>query len=374
MILSKQAVFLRNFWRVVDKATLGAIALLLFTGIILVASSGQVIATRIGVSPLYFASKQLVYLPISILIMISIATLDDKKIQYLGLCGIIFNIILLILVKFYGQEVKGARRWLSLMGISMQPSELIKPFMIITVAWFMNKRQTTDFPGIICSIILYLVIISLLAIQPDFGMIIMISLILFCQFFVSGMPIILIISSIFLVMSLTTISYFAFPHVQNRIDSFLNSEKQNYQVNKSILAFEHGGLYGVGPGEGLVKQVLPDCHTDFIFAVAAEEFGGMSCIIIAAIFSFIIIYNLYKVARQSNHFKVYALAGIISQFGIQAMFNMGVALNLLPTKGITLPLVSYGGSSMIAISISLGVLLALTKRSIDTTKYKELLW
>ena len=373
-MLYKLTNIISNFWRVVNKYTLIAIALLLGIGIILVASSGQVIASRIGVSALYFANKQLIYLPISIFIILFVSTLNERRIRNIGILGYSINIVFLILVLFYGNEIKGASRWLTIAGVSVQPSELVKPFLIITIAWCLSKSYHNNFPGIFISLILYLITVMLISLQPDFGMMMMISCIIGSQFFIAGMPFAWIVSAGAFIASMTLAAFTYLPHVAHRINSFLDGNKQNYQVSKSILAFEQGGLYGVGPGEGLIKQVLPDCHTDFIFAVAGEEFGSIACVVIASLFIFIVIYNLCRIQLETDRFKIYTVVGIITQFGLQACFNMCVALGLVPTKGMTLPLISYGGSSMIAISFSLGILLAFTQRKVYINKFKDNIW
>ena len=363
-----------QFFRVVDKATLFAVLVLIIFGCILVTTAGESVATKIGAHPLYFIRKHLVYLPFSIALMLIIALQKPEFIKKFSILGLIFCGILLVLVQFFGAEIKGAKRWLSFGGIAIQPSEQIKPFFAIAIAWMLELRKTKNFNGIIYSILLYLAVISLLLAQPDLGMVMMITITLVGQFFVAGMPISWVITSSIAVVLLVFISYVTMPHVTQRIEDFLTAGKESYQVNKSIMAFSKGKLYGVGPGEGAVKHVLPDCHADFIFAVAAEEFGAIACVVMASIFIFIVLINFVKIATERDNFRQLAITGLILQFGVQACFNIAVTMNLLPTKGMTLPLISYGGSSMIAVAITIGMVLALSKRQVVLDKYKESIW
>jgi cell division protein FtsW len=274
-------------------------------------------------------------------------------------------------VKFYGYEVKGAVRWMRIAGFSYQPSEFMKPCFAVVTGWILSLKYHGDFPSFKICALLYFIVAILLISQPDFGMLVLTTAVFAVQLFVSGLPIawifISIISGMFGVIS----AYFLLPHVATRINNFLDpANNENYQVAKSILAFEQGGLYGKGPGEGDVKQHLPDSHTDFIFAVAGEEFGAIICVILILVFAFIVIRTLIKLNNENDKFVQLAAVGIITQFGLQATINIGVTLNLLPTKGMTLPFISYGVSSPLAISLALGMLLGLTKRKTSLVKYK----
>ncbi len=221
-------------------------------------------------------------------------------------------------------------------------------------------------------ILLYALVALLILIQPDVGMLILITAVFASQLFVAGFPIIWIMVALLAGFFGIFSAYFLLPHVASRINSFLDPvSNENYQISKSILAFEEGGLYGRGPGEGSVKQHLPDSHTDFIFAVAGEEFGAIICIMIIAVFAFIVLRSLARINNEQDKFIQLASVGIIAQFGLQAVINMGVTLNLLPTKGMTLPFISYGGSSTLAIGIAVGMLLGLTKHKTSLVKYKN---
>ena len=278
---------------------------------------------------------------------------------------------MLVLVKFYGFEVKGATRWINIGGFSYQPSEFMKPFFAVVTGWILSLHYYEEFPSFKVCFMLFISVAALLIIQPDFGMLVMVSAVFGIQLFVAGLPIIWLFIAIFASVFGSIGAYLLLPHVASRINRFLDPvNSENYQVTRSLEAFESGGLYGKGPGEGSVKQFLPDSHTDFIFAVAGEEFGAVICLMIIITFAYIVIRILANLLHENDKFTQIAAIGIISQFGLQAVINMGVSLNLLPTKGMTLPFISYGGSSTLAISIGMGMLLGLTKRKASLVKYR----
>jgi len=295
-----------------------------------------------------------------------------EYIKTLSVIGLILSIIALILVKIYGYEAKGATRWIKIAGFSFQPSEFMKPCFTVVSGWILSLREYLGTGIIKICILLYCIIATLLISQPDFGMLVLISITFIIQLFISGLPIIWVLFSCIISLLGIIFTYLLLPHVRVRIDNFLNPiTNTNYQTTKSILAFQHGGLYGKGIGEGLVKQKLPDAHTDFIFAVAGEEFGAIICTAIIAVFAFIVLKNLVKINNINNQFIQLAGIGIISQFGLQAIINIGVSINLLPTKGMTLPFISYGGSSTISTGVALSILLGLTKKRTSSSFIKK---
>ncbi|BDU60546.1 cell division protein FtsW [Candidatus Rickettsia kotlanii] len=337
----------------------------------LVTTSGSAVASRIGLEESYFASRQIFYLAAASGLILLFSCLNKKWLRRFAIVGFIASIVLLIAVKFFGYEVKGAVRWINILGLSIQPSEFIKPFFAVVTGWILSIKFNDDFPSFTICVILYSIVAILLIIQPDFGMLVMITAVFGIQLFIAGMPIFWIVLAGFLGMIGVTIAYFWLPHVTQRINSFLDSDSsENYQVSKSLKAFEHGGLYGRGPGEGAVKQVLPDSHTDFIFAVAGEEFGAIICLIVIGIFAFIVLRSLIKLLNETDKFVQFAASGIIAQLGLQAIINMGVTLHLFPTKGMTLPFISYGGSSTLAIAIATGMLLGFTRHRTPLNSYK----
>jgi cell division protein FtsW len=369
---TKKYNFVTRWWRGVDQATIIALTILFSISLMLVTTASPAVALRIGLESAYFTTRQAAYLLLASIIIILLSTLNKTWIKRAAIIGFTINLALLVLVKFYGYEVKGAKRWISIYGFSMQPSEFIKPFFSVITAWILSlKAQEHEFPGFSIALFLYLIIAVLVIIQPDLGMLVTISAVWGIQLFVAGMPFLWILISFMSFVFGIAGAYFFLPHVTKRINSFLDPENnENYQVTKSLLAFENGGFYGRGPGEGTVKQVLPDSHTDFIFAVAGEEFGAVACLLIGGIFAFIVIRGLLRIINETDRFVSFAVVGILAQFGIQSIINMGVTLNLLPTKGMTLPFVSYGGSSTIAIAIAMGMLIAFTKRTANLRKFQ----
>ena len=362
---------IKLWWRGIDQQIILALVILFVFSMMLVTTSGSAVATRIGLDEHYFSFRQVFYLGAAAVLIILFSSLEQKWLRRVAILGFIISIILLILVKFYGYEVKGAKRWIHILGLSMQPSEFIKPFFVVVIGWILSLKFTSDFQSLFVSLILYSLVALLLVTQPDFGMLIMVTAIFGIQLFIAGMPLFWIICACFISVAGVVGGYLWLPHVTKRINSFLDpNSSENYQIGKSIRAFEHGGLYGRGPGEGAVKQVLPDSHTDFIFAVAGEEFGAIICLIIIGIFAFIVIRCLLRVINEDDKFTQLAASGIIVQLGLQSIINMGVTLNLLPTKGMTLPFISYGGSSTLSIAIATGMMLGFTKHKTSLTKYK----
>jgi len=363
--------FIKRWWKVIDQQTIIAMVILLAFSLMLVTTASPAVANRIGLTDNYFSSRHVVFLALAVIIILTFSLLDKKWIRRLAIFGFLGSLLMLVLVKFYGFEVKGATRWINIGGFSYQPSEFMKPFFAVVTGWILSLHYHEDFPSFKVCFMIFLCVAALLIIQPDFGMLVMVSAVFGIQLFVAGLPIIWLFIAIFASVFGSIGAYLLLPHVASRINRFLDPvNSENYQVTRSLEAFESGGLYGKGPGEGSVKQFLPDSHTDFIFAVAGEEFGAVICLMIIITFAYIVIRILANLLHENDKFTQIAAIGIISQFGLQAVINMGVSLNLLPTKGMTLPFISYGGSSTLAISIGMGMLLGLTKRKASLVKYR----
>lgn len=363
---------IKNWWRAVDQQIIISMLVLIAFSLMLVTTSSASVASKIGLTDNYFSSRQVIYLAIAVALVVLFSSFNIKWIKRIAICGFLFSIVMLVLVKLYGYEVKGATRWIRIAGFSYQPSEFMKPFFSVVIGWILSMRYEEEFPSFSVAIVLYALVATLLIIQPDFGMLVLTTAVFATQLFVAGLPSVWIVVSAISGLLGTVCAYLMLPHVATRINNFIDpSANENYQVSKSILAFEHGGLYGRGPGEGAIKQHLPDSHTDFIFAVAGEEFGAIICVMIVALFAFIVIRTLIRINDGENKFVQLASIGIITQFGLQASINMGVTLNLLPTKGMTLPFISYGGSSTLAIAIAFGMLLGLTKRGTSLVRYRS---
>ena len=363
--------FINRWWKVIDQQTIIAMVILLAFSLMLVTTASPAVANRIGLTDNYFSSRHVVFLALAVIIILTFSLLDKKWIRRLAIFGFLGSLLMLVLVKFYGFEVKGATRWINIGGFSYQPSEFMKPFFAVVTGWILSLHYYEEFPSFKVCFILFVSVAALLIIQPDFGMLVMVSAVFGIQLFVAGLPIIWLFIAIFASVFGSIGAYLLLPHVASRINRFLDPvNSENYQGTRSLEAFESGGLYGKGPGEGSVKQFLPDSHTDFIFAVAGEEFGAIICLMIIITFAYIVIRILINLLHEDDKFIQIAAIGIISQFGLQAVINMGVSLNLLPTKGMTLPFISYGGSSTLAISIGMGMLLGLTKRKASLVKYR----
>lgn len=361
---NKRGSFTGSWQITIDRYMLAAIALILIFSVIMVTTASPAVAERIGLPSVYFIQRQLVFLSLGSLVMLSISFCSFEAIHKLSIFGFILFFILMILVLFIGEEIKGARRWISLGIISIQPSEFIKPFFSVITAMILSQRFTdTKLPVFAISSILYIIVIALTIIQPDFGMAITISAVWGGQMFLAGLSIIWI--SMLTIIGLIGLlaAYTFLPHVAVRINSFLApSTSENYQVKKSLEAFANGGVFGTGPGEGIVKQNLPDSHTDFIFAVIGEELGMVTCILLIMLFAFIVIRSLFRVSKVGDLFAILAVSGLSMQLGFQAVVNIGVTLHLLPTKGMTLPFISYGGSSILSVSLIMGIILSLTRK------------
>ncbi|PIR33116.1 MAG: putative lipid II flippase FtsW [Alphaproteobacteria bacterium CG11_big_fil_rev_8_21_14_0_20_44_7] len=362
-----ERTLLKKWWRTVDSYLLFAVMSLIIIGGLMVTTASPAVAERIGLDSFYFTIRQFAYLAVGGALIFGISLLDPKMIRRMAVLGFICGMFLMVAVLFLGAEIKGSTRWLNLGFFSLQPSEFLKPFFYVTVAWMFSERlKDESFPGFIIAIILYIAVVSLLVLQPDIGTTIIITCVWMGQFFLAGLPIMLL--AVFALIAIVggVFAYLVFDHVAARIDKFLDPSASGYQVSKSLEAFSSGGLMGKGPGEGSVKANIPDSHTDFIFAVIGEEMGLFVVLIVIGIFAFITIRGFLKIYERKDLFIVLASAGILMNFAMQAIINMGVTLKLMPTKGMTLPFISYGGSSVLATSIAIGVLLALTRKRYES--------
>lgn len=355
---------LGRWWWTVDRSSFVAMLLLIVIGFFLVIAGSPPVARRLGYPDMYFVTRHQIYLAISFIVMVVVSMLEVQQVRRLAVLGFAASFVLLVLLPFIGFENKGAIRWLRIGPMTVQPSEFMKPCFAIVLAWVFSARfRAADFPSYRIASMFYVVVAALLIMQPDFGMVVTVTGMFGVQFFLAGMPFLWVFGMLGLGVVGIISAYQLLPHVASRIDRFLDpASGDNYQVEKSLEAFKNGGLLGRGPGEGLVKLHIPDSHTDFIFSVAGEEFGLLFCLMIVAIFAFIVIRGFLKLGREHDMFTMIAVGGLLTQFGIQAMVNMGVAVNMLPAKGMTLPFLSYGGSSMVAIAGGMGMMLALTKK------------
>lgn len=362
---------LTQWWWSVDRWLFLGISILVAVGIMLVMAASPPVAERIGLDSFYFVKRHLVYVAGFFVVMVGVSQLSQQSLRRAALLLYLGTLVLLVLTPFIGNEIKGAKRWVSLGGFSIQPSEFMKPALVVMTAWMLSeKKKNVDVPGNIFAIIFYSFAVGLLLLQPDMGMVFLMTAIFFAQFFLAGLPLFLIvIASATGIVGMVS-AYFLFPHVQTRVDRFLTPSTEDrfserYQITQSLEAFSSGGFWGLGPGEGIVKKHLPDAHADFIFSVAAEEYGAFLCLIIALLFGFFVIRSILKVMQEQNLFILLAVSGLALEIGIQATINMASTLDLIPTKGMTLPFMSFGGSSILSIAISCGFILALTRRQVQ---------
>ena len=340
----------KTFWNSIDRLNFILIFILGLLGVLLSFTVNQ---------SFLFINRHTVFFILGMLIILFLSQQNNKNIRRIALFGFIILIILLLSLYFFEYEVKGSKRWLRILSFSFQPSEVVKPFFIILTSWGISQSVKGKKYFLLVTFVSFLTLILLVLLQPDLGMTILIASTFFCQLFIAGLPMMLVLYGLALILSLSVISYFFLDHVKNRIDSFLGNA-DTYQIDLSLRAFKSGGIFGKGPGQGDLKEKIPDANTDFIFAVAGEELGLIFCLIILIIILSIVIKTLLKVLKINNPYKIIAISGLICSFGLQSLINIFSALGMIPTKGMTLPFVSYGGSSMLASSILFGFLLSLT--------------
>ena len=355
-----------RWWWTVDRWSLIAVVVLMGFGAVLMLAASPAAGGRIGLDAFHLASRQLMLLPFAAILVFAFSLASPKFVRRFSVIGLLIFTGLLMLTLVLGSEIKGASRWLSILGVSMQPSEFIKPFFAVAIAWmFAAEKETSSIPGSKIATAFWALLAALLLLQPDVGQAFLVTAIWGAEYFLAGLSLIWVGGLVLLSVLGLVGAYFLLPHVTARIDSFLDpAAGDRYQVGRSIEAFMNGGLFGRGPGEGTVKAQLPDAHSDFIFAVAGEELGLIACLIILGLFGFIVLRGFSRLLRENSLFVLLAVSGLLVQFGLQALINMGSALHLMPTKGMTLPFISYGGSSLIALAIAVGMVLALTRRRV----------
>ena len=352
-----------RWWWTIDRWTLVALGLLIGAGIILTLAASPAVANRIGADSFHFVRRQFLFLAPSIMLMFAISLAMPLQIRRFAVLAFAGSYILLVATLFVGAEVKGATRWISFGPLSVQPSEFVKPAFIVVSGWMLAERaRTPGFPGWQLSACLWLAVVAPLLLQPDFGQTMLLSMVWGGQMFLAGMPMLVVVVLALAGLGVIAGGYFLLPHVASRIDRFINpGSGDTFQVDTALSAFSNGGLWGRGPGEGVVKRILPDAHTDFIFAVAGEEFGTIACIVLVGLFAFVVLRGFARLLQENDPFVLLAGSGLLIQFGCQTLINIGVNLHLLPAKGMTLPFISYGGSSMLALAMGMGMLMALTR-------------
>jgi cell division protein FtsW len=351
------------WWWTVDKLMLAALATLMLAGIVLSLAASPPVAARLGLDPFYFVNRHVMFLAPAFVVLIAMSFLPPQHIRRLAFVVFAISLALVAATFWYGAEVKGARRWITLLGVSIQPSEFLKPAFVILIAWlFGESARRPEMPANTMALALLLLVVTLLVLQPDFGQAMLIALVWGALFFMAGMRIVWVAGlggAAFLGLAG---AYVTVPHVASRIKRFLDKGSgDTFQVDTAVESFVRGGWFGRGPGEGTVKRILPDSHADYPFAVAAEEFGIALCLVLVALFAFIVIRALRHALRDEDPFARFATAGLAMLFGLQSAINMAVNLHLIPAKGMTLPFISYGGSSLISLAYGMGMLLALSR-------------
>lgn len=349
----------------IDRWLLAGIALLIVAGLVFGMAGSPPVAERLHLSTFHFVNRQVAYLLPALAVMIGASFLSPRHVRRAALVVFVVSLALVVATLFFGQEVKGARRWI----FGIQPSEFLKPSFVVVVAWaFSEGARRKDVPGNWLALLLFPLTIGPLVLQPDFGQTMLISVVWGALFFMAGLHLIWVVGLGGLGATAALLAYKFAPHVRARVDAFLEPPPPvagvptNFQSETALESFKAGSWFGKGPGEGTVKRILPDSHTDFIFAVIGEEFGVIVCIVLAMVFAFIVVRGLFSAARNEDPFCRFATAGLVMLFGLQSCINMAVNVHLMPAKGMTLPFVSYGGSSLISLSLGMGFLLAVTRK------------
>lgn len=357
---------LTQWWWTVDRRLLACALALMGLGVVLVMAASPPVALRIGTDYLHFVVRHIAVLVPALAMMLGLSLLSGPRMVWRVATFVLAGSLLaMILVLFIGTEIKGGQRWISLPGFSLQPSEFAKPAFAVFIAWLIaRQKEDITFPGYILAGGVFFFLLTLLMLQPDFGMSVVVTSIFTAEIFLAGLPFRYLVGIVLVALVGLVAVYYTFDHVHSRIDRFLDpASGDNYQIARSIEAFQNGGLTGTGPGQGTVKLRLPDAHADFIFSVGAEEFGFLPVLVIIGLYAGIVWRGMQNLTNTSDLFVILACGGLLTMFGLQALIHMGSAMHLLPTKGMTLPFISYGGSSLLATAFGFGLILALTRRS-----------
>ena len=356
-----------RWWWTVDRPLLVVLLLLLVCGAITSLTATPPVAERLGLPPFALAFRQLVLLPVALLCILSLSFFSVDFIRRAAILATPICLVVLLYTLFWGDEIKGASRWISLFGFSVQPSEFAKLLFALVSAWFLAESAgSLRHPASQAGIALYICFALLIVLQPDIGQFVILTAIFGAQFWMAGFSLWLVASLLVLLLGAAITTYLLFPHVAERVHAFLDPTKSDsYQIDQSLTAFMQGGWFGNGIAEGNIKEHLPDAHADFVFAVVAEEFGLIGISAVLCLFAFfslrVFVLMALQTCNSENRYATLAAAGLITQFVMQVLINIGSSLRMIPTKGMTLPFLSYGGSSLLAVAISTGILLALLR-------------
>lgn len=355
---------LAEWWWTVDRELLGAFLLLLTFGVVLSFAASPAVAEAHGWGTWYFVVRHIIFAILAAVVMVAVSVLPQRYIRWAAIAALAVSLVLLFATLKFGEEVKGARRWLTILSFSFQPSETIKPAFAVVAAWLFSERMLKrDMPGWqIATGLLVLIVVPLL-LQPDVGQTALIFLTWSVLLFLSGISWWVMAALAAGGLGAGVAAYVFFAHVATRIDAFLNQGDGNvYQVEKALGSILEGGWFGRGPGEAITKRYLPDAHADYVFSAAGGEFGILFCLMLVALIAFIVLRSLRGALNQNNLFARLAAATLAIQFGMQSAINLAVNVNLIPPKGMTLPFVSYGGTSMLAVAFGMGMMLGLMRK------------
>ncbi len=357
---------LAQWWWTVDRGVLAAVGVLIFLGVALsFASSPAAVGAGEGAhDPFHYAWRMCVFAGAAATVMLATSLMSPRGVRRIAVLGMLGGLLVMALLPFIGNEVKGASRWLDIGPFGLQPSEFVKPSLIVVAAWMFSEAQKGQgVPGVSIAFALYALTAALLVIQPDIGQTLLITTTFMAVFFMAGVPFRWMAVLGALVVTGMVSMYFLFDHVRARVAKFVSPEQADtFQIDRASEAIAAGGLAGRGVGEGVMKRNVPDLHTDFIYSVAAEEFGLILSLLLIGLYAFVVLRGLSRAMRLNDPFEQTAAAGLFILVGLQAVINVAVNLNLIPTKGMTLPFISYGGSSMLAMGLTMGFALALTRR------------
>ncbi len=364
---------LAQWWFTVDRGLMFAVLLLMASGVLVSMAASPPVADRIGADTFHFIKGQLFYITFAVPLLIALSFFPPRLARRAGLAVFFGSLGLMVLALFFGPEIKGAHRWIDLGPINLQPSEFAKPAFVVVVAWFLAEHtRRPEMPGQVIAFVLAVMFIGLLVMQPDFGQTALVILTFGSMLLIYGISWFTVVGLLSLAAAGLFAAYELVPHVQSRIDRFLSPDKgDTFQVDTAMQAFRNGGLMGAGPGGGEAKLVLPDAHTDFTFAVVGEEFGLIACLLLMALFAFVVLKVLMRAKSEPDPFAALALSGLALVFGFQALINMGVNTALLPAKGMTLPFISYGGSSLLGMAFGMGLVLALGRRRFGAASHVQ---
>jgi cell division protein FtsW len=337
---------------------------LMAAGVIINLAASPPVAHRLGLEPFHFFERQLAYLLPAALVLVFTSFLNERGARLMSLGVLVTGTVLMGLAIVAGPEVKGANRWIDIGPVNLQPSEFVKPAFVVIAAWLLAERsKRPDMPGVHLASALFMLIVALLVVQPDFGQAALLALVFALMLLTYGISWVMVLGLAGLGAGGTAAAYQTFPHVASRIDRFLSPDKgDTFQIDTATQAFNNGGLFGTGPGGGRAKQILPDAHSDFIFSVLGEEFGFLAGMVLVCLIAFIVLRVLFRALEQRDSFSALALTGLVSIFGLQAVINMAVNLSLMPAKGMTLPFISYGGSSLLSMAYAMGMVLVFGRR------------